>query len=108
MEIKITPGGTWYHGSPLRLDTLRQGSTVTQWKELAEAFSHKPAMLGYGEYGDSQSIVHNGTQPGYLYAVDEPVRVGEDLCQHPRTTMDPGAEFLTQRELRLRLLEKNF
>lgn len=42
-EIKIT--GMWYHGSNSIFFELREGSTITPWQELAEAFSHKPARL---------------------------------------------------------------
>jgi hypothetical protein len=38
--------------------------------------------------------------PGYLYRIDEPVGP-EDVTPHPRTTMPPGLEWLTRRELRL-------
>lgn len=71
---------------------------------LAEAFSHKPSALGYDDYGDDRSIVHNGSAKGYLYIVDEPIEVGADIYQHPRTTMDEGAEFLTRRPLRVKLI----
>ncbi len=101
MSNPITPGGPWYHGSPLRLRELRAGSTVTQWRELAEAFSHKPALLCIDDDG---RITHNGLQPGFLYVVDEPVEVGPDLYQHPHISLEQGLEFLTARPLRLRLL----
>ena len=39
MEIKIDSNGKWYHGSNMVFTELLEGSTVTQWKELAEAFS---------------------------------------------------------------------
>lgn len=94
----------WYHGSNELFDELREGSTITRWRALAEAFSHKPSMLGYGDYGDDKSIVHNGTAKGYLYIVNEPIEVGADIYQHPRTTMDEGAEFLTKRSLRVKLI----
>lgn len=103
MEFQISPAGPWYHGSPFVLETLRAGSTVTQWRELAEAFPHKPAWLCCEDDG---TIAHNGTEPGYLYAVDEPVEIGPDLFQHPRSSMERGLEFLTARPLRLRLLGK--
>ena len=48
MTIEITPEGLWYHGSPMLLSELRAGSTITQWRALAEAFSHKPHRLCYG------------------------------------------------------------
>ncbi len=101
MKIAIHPAAPWYHGSPLALQELQSGSTVTQWRQLAEAFSHKPAMLCYDDNGQ---ITHNGQEPGRLYVIDEPVQVGVDLLPHPRSTMDANAEYLTQRPLRLRLV----
>ena len=101
MEIKIDPMGTWYHGSNLVLTELMTGSTITQWKELAEAFSHKPTRLSYDDNG---VISQNGEEKGYLYVIDEPITVDIDIYQHPRTVMDKNAEFLTKRPLRLKLL----
>ena len=91
----------WYHGSPVKMELLREGSTITRWKELAEAFSHKPPVLCID---DQNEILHNGEQPGYLYHIDEELLIGEDIYQHPRTTMEEGLEFLTRRLLRLKLL----
>ena len=54
----------WYHGSPLSLGELATGSTITQWKELAEAFSHKPSTLQYDDI--LGSIRHDGILFGYL------------------------------------------
>lgn len=100
MEVPVDPGKPWYHGSNLELDVLRQGSTITQWRELAEAFATKPAMLGYEElFG---AITHNGVEEGILYCIDEPLTMDVDMYQHPRTTMDPGVEFITKRPLRLK------
>ena len=101
MKIEIQKGGIWYHGSDQVFLELRAGSTVTQWRELAEAFSHKPTALGYDDDGE---IRHNGTKKGYLYVIDEPVEVGMDIYQHPRTTMDENAEFLTKRVLKVRMI----
>lgn len=101
MKIEIRPDGVWYHGSDRLFTELRAGSTVTQWRELAEAFSHQPDLLGYEDDG---TIRHNGRSKGYLYVVDEPVEIGRDVYQHPRTVMDPNAEFLTSRPLRVRLI----
>jgi hypothetical protein len=91
----------WYHGSPLELTILRRGSTVTQSRNLARAFSHKPTILSITDEGHIQ---HNGTAPGFLYQIDEAIRPG-DVEPHPRTTMDPGLEWLTTRDLRLTLIE---
>lgn len=91
----------WYHGSDQKFSLLREGSTVTPDRELAEAFSHKPPLLSCEEGG---VILHNGRKRGYLYIVDELVDEERDLYPHPRTTLAPGAEFLTQRPLRVRLI----
>lgn len=101
MKIEIKQDGVWYHGSNQIFNTLRTGSTVTQWKALAEAFSHKPTKLGYEDDG---TIEHNGSSNGFLYIIDESVTIGEDIIQHPRTTMDQNAEFLTQRPLKVKLI----
>lgn len=90
----------WYHGSPKRFSVLRQGSTVTPFRALAKAFSHKPSLLCQEDDG---SICHNGACPGFLYQIAEPAALGQDLLPHPRTTMEPGSEFLTQRPLEVRL-----
>ena len=90
----------WYHGTPLVLDILSEGSTITQWKELAEAFATKPTMLGYDDiFG---TINHNGTEIGLMYVIDEPIIMDVDIYQHPRTTMDNGVEFLTTRPLKIK------
>ena len=101
MKLTIDSGGVWYHGSNARFDVLREGSTVTQWRELAEAFSHKPSMLCTEDDG---SIRHNGVEKGLLYAIDEPVEVGGDVFPHPRTAMEENAEWLTRRPLKVRLI----
>jgi hypothetical protein len=98
MEFDV--GKPWYHGSPLKLDVLRAGSTMTQWRDLARVFSHKPAVVSIA---DDRALQHNGTQQGYLYEIAEPVGV-EDVSPHPRTTMEPGDEWITSRDLRLRCI----
>ncbi|NSW92421.1 MAG: GNAT family N-acetyltransferase [Firmicutes bacterium] len=94
--------GIWYHGSPHVFDVLRAGSTITQDEKLARAFSHKPSALLVDDCG---GITHNGTQPGFLYAIDEAIIPGEDIYLHPRTTMTLGKEWLTVRELKVRLID---
>ena len=101
MQVPFQPNGVWYHGSAARFTELRTGSTITQWRELAEAFSHQPSRLSYDDDG---VISHNGKEKGYLYIIDEPVIVGTDIVQHPRTVMDPNAEFLTLRPLKVRMI----
>ena len=101
MKFQLTENGVWYHGLPERFTLLRAGSTITQWRALAEAFSHKPQALSYEDDG---SIWQNGTLPGYLYVIDEPISPGMDIAPHPRTTMDANVEFLTKRPLRVRCI----
>lgn len=101
MELKIDPNGIWYHGSNMIFSELKEGSTVTQWKELAEAFSHRPKRLSYDDNG---IISHDGKEKGYLYMLDEPIVVDIDVYQHPRTVMDKNAEFLTKRPLKVKLI----
>jgi len=102
MIIEIKEDGTWFHGTNLKLEVLRAGSTITQWRELAEAFSHQPSGLGYDDEGN---IEHNGTEYGYLYVIDEPIKIDVDVYQHPRTSMDENAEVLTKRDLKVRLIK---
>ncbi len=101
-QYPVNKNSPWYHGSPLELSELALGSTITQWKELAEAFSHKPNCLGYNTiFGNIQ---HDGTLPGFLYIIDEPVEIGTDIYSHPCSSMDDGVEWLTTRPLKLKLL----
>lgn len=55
-----------------KFETLRKGSTITQWKALAEAFLHQPSGLGYDDDGVTQ---HNGIERGCSYIIDEPIVV---------------------------------
>lgn len=103
MELELKPDGIWYHGSNVIFDFLKAGSTVTQWKGLAEAFSHQPTRLSYDDDG---VISHNGIEKGFLYIIDEPITVDVDVYQHPKTTMDKNAEFLTKRPLKVRIIEE--
>lgn len=83
------------------MSELRTGSTITQWRVLAEAFSHKPSVLGYDDDGN---IEHNGNEKGYLFIIDEPIKIEVDIYQHPTSTMDKNVEFLTKRPLALKLV----
>ena len=103
MKLEIEPNGVWYHGSTVIFEALRKGRTVTQWRALAEAFSHKPPELGYDDNG---IITHNGKEKGFLYIIDEPITVDHDIYHHPGTTMDKNAEFLTKRPLKVKLIKK--
>lgn len=90
----------WYHGSPLQLEILHAGSTITPYRHLAEVFSHKPLIVSVDDAG---FIQHNGTQPGYLYVIEEPLSEA-DVYMHPRSTMPAGWEWLTKRDIPVRLI----
>jgi len=100
MEYLIDTNKPWYHGSPIKMKTLKAGSTITPWKDLAIAFSTKPSLLEYDEINGK--ITHNGIQKGILYIIDEQIFFNIDIYQHPRSTMDKGVEFLTKRQLKLK------
>ena len=59
MNIPFQPDGVWYHGSNILFSELKAGSTITQWRALAEAFSHKPRALSYDDFG---AITHDGKE----------------------------------------------
>jgi len=96
---------SWYHGSPLPLEVLATGSSITRNRGLAIAFSHKPTLL---EVSDDGEISHDGEQNGYLYEVAEPVSL-EEIYVHPKVkAVAPNApwEWLTKRAFRLKLIQE--
>jgi len=88
----------WYHGSPEKLSVLRKGSWVTQSKELAKAFSHKPSLISFGD--DSQTVKHNGQQSGFLFIVSE--TVGPDDVSYLRDTAQ--THWQIQHDFQVRLV----
>ena len=93
---------TWYHGSQQELTTLRVGSSITQDKTVAKAFSHRPSMLSMSEGG---TVKHDGVTPGYLYIVIDEISP-EDVYPHPHPVNATRWEWLTNRELKLKLIEQ--
>ena len=96
----------WYHGSPLLLEILATGSSITRNRELAIAFSHKPSQIWITD--EDEMIHHNGEQNGYLYEVAELVSL-EDIYVHPDILIvnpnDPW-EWLTKKPFRLKLIQE--
>jgi hypothetical protein len=93
----------WYHGSPEKLTFLRAGSWVTQFRELAKGFSHKPVEpvdFRISMDDDCRSVRHNGTRQGFLYQISEAVGP-DDVTYLPNTAR---THWQTQRELQVRLL----
>jgi hypothetical protein len=100
--IVFDPGEPWYHGSPQRLTTLRAGSTITQDRELARVFSHKPALV----VGEETNKHWKHTGPfakGYLYRLVGLV-TGKDVEPVPHSSLSPGMEWNTTREYPLELV----
>lgn len=92
---------TWYHGSQQELTRLRSGSSITQSRDVAKAFSHRPSLLSMSD----ESLKHDGATPGYLHVVAEEI-APDDVRPHPHPVNAARWEWLTRRELRLELVER--
>ena len=93
---------TWYHGSQQKLNTLRVGSSITQDRNVAKAFSHRPSLLTQSESG---AVKHDGATHGYLYSVADEIGP-DDVYPHPHPVNVTRWEWLTNRELKLKLIEQ--
>lgn len=100
---------TWYHGSQQKLTELRVGSSITQIRDLAKAFSHRPSLVSRscpGEFlSDKCRVKHDGVTPGFLFTVSEAIEP-EDIYPHPHPANADGWEWLTRRELKLKFVEQ--
>ena len=100
---------TSYHGSQQKLTELRAGSSITQNRDLAKAFSHRPSLVSMScpdEFlPDDCNVKHDGVTPGYLYTVSEAI-CRDDIYPHPHPANVDGWEWLTRRELKLTFIEK--
>jgi len=88
---------TWYHGSPLEIDFLKIGSSITKNKNLAMAFSYKPTQLSVDNNGN---ITHNGTKKGILYRITEEIGLN-DIEKHSACSTEDPWEYITKRELKI-------
>jgi len=52
---------------------------------------------------DAGEMRHNGTMPGFLYHIAEDIQP-DDVLLHPRSVMECGKEWITNRELRVVLV----
>lgn len=101
--IKVTHHAPrqWFHGSPERLDTLRAGSWVTPFRELAKAFSHRPTRISASD-SDFTKVRHDGKIAGLLYVVAESLEA-PDLEELPGTDQ---THWKTMRVLKVQLIEE--
>ena len=83
------------------MSRLRAGSSITQNKSVAKAFSHRPSIVSWSDEGD---IKHDGSTPGYLHLVSEAVGP-DDVRPHPSPVNEGRWEWLTNREFALELIE---
>ena len=97
--MSLKKRGTWFHGSPSKLETLRKGSSITQIEKLAQVFSSKPSILSVSDDG---KIRHNGDSKGRVYRVTNRVTT-DDIYEHPRSSMK-GWEWITKKEFKLKFL----
>lgn len=93
--------GTWYHGSQRELTRLRSGSSITQSRKVAKAFSHRPSFVSMSD----ERLKHDGSTPGYLHIVAEEV-TPDEVHPHPHPVNAARWEWLTRLELRLELIER--
>ena len=92
----------WYHGSQQELTKLRVGSSITQNRNVAKAFSHRPSLVSFSDGGN---VKHNGVTPGYLYAVSDDIGP-DDVHPHPHPANATRWEWLTKRALKLEFIER--
>ena len=92
----------WYHGSQQELTILQVGSSITQDRDIARVFSHRP---GLSTVEDDGTMKHNGIAAGYLHIVDEPI-TADDVEPHPHPINTSKWEWLTKREIKVRLIEQ--
>lgn len=92
----------YYHGSPFKIGTLKEGFDFTPFKELAIAFGSKPSHISINE----GKVSHDGIKyPVYLYQIDEDIKLEKDFINHPNSAFDKGMEFRTKRDLKLKLID---
>jgi hypothetical protein len=98
--MSLKKQGTWFHGSPLELEILRKGSSITQIEKLAQVFSSRPSIVSVSDDG---KIKHNGKSKGRVYRVINRVTT-DDIYEHPRSSWKKGWEWITKKEFKLKFL----
>lgn len=92
----------YYHGSPFKIGTLKEGFDFTPFKELAISFGSKPSHISIND----GKVSHDGiTYPVYLYQIDEDIKLEKDFINHPNSAFDKGMEFRSKRDLKLKLID---
>ena len=90
---------------------LRAGSSITQNRGVAKAFSHRPSKVAMTYSGDGEpqiddwNVKHDGITSGFLYVVSDEI-APDDVGPHPHPANASRFEWLTNREMNLKLIEK--
>ena len=87
----------WYHGSQEQLTKLRAGSSNTQNRDLAKAFSHRPSLVSMSDRGDGEVspetflVRHNGET--LVFSISFPAKPVLMMCTriHIRRTPPAGS-----------------
>lgn len=99
---KVSFKGSYYFGTNQKIEKIKKGMVITPSRDLAIAYAHKPKTISIND----KKVYHDGKKvPGYLYKIDEPLVVGEDIFQYYASKFDDGYEMLTKRELKIKLVK---
>ena len=103
MKLKLSePKNNYYHGSPYKLDYLKEGCDFTPYKEIAIAFGSKPISLSINE----DIIYFNpSVETIYLYIIEDDVVYNFDYIDRPNSSLGKGMELRANRKLKLKLIE---
>ena len=103
MKLKLYENSNvFYHGSPYKLEYLKEGCDFTPYKEIAVAFGSKPLSLSINE----DIIYFNpSVETIYLYIIDEEIVYNLDYIDRPNSSLDKGMELRTKRNLKLKLIQ---
>lgn len=103
MKLKFSKStNIFYHGSPYKLEYLKEGCDFTPYKEIAVAFGSKPLSLSINE----DIIYFNpSVETIYLYIIDEDIVYNLDYIDRPNSSLDKGIELRTKRNIKLKLIQ---
>lgn len=92
----------YYHGSPHKIEHLKENCDFTPYKEIAIAFGSKPSNLSIN---DGRIYFDGNNYPVYLYRIDEEIKIEEDFINHPNSVFEKGMELRAKRTLKLKLID---
>lgn len=103
MNLKLSEKSkVFYHGSPYKLEYLKEDCDFTPYKEIAIAFGSKPQSLSVY---DNNIYFTPSITTIYLYDIDEVIYSNDDYYDRPRSSFEKGYELRTKRKLKLKLIQ---